>query len=217
MSSRMDPRPTLSRLAEEDPFLPLPRSGGGPGWGWCRRSDRPLALHRGADQVAPLVLEVVDAAMQDEAVVPHEQRVRLPAHPALVLQPMRQGLQVVEQRPALLFAPADEALEIGALHVERFAAGAGMRADRGMDALQLILGITVRLAEPEALALFELRVLRPDVLAGIDDLQPAEHLLHALRQLLVDEEQVGEGGIAAIARHVEGAHHDAERRTLEER
>ena len=53
-------------------------------------SDRSLTHHGRANQMTPLVAEVVDPAMQEEAVVPDDERVPLPPYPAVILDPLRQ-------------------------------------------------------------------------------------------------------------------------------
>ena len=86
--------------------------------------------------------------MEQEAVVPDDQRVLPPFDAAVIMEALGEALQIVEQRPAFLLAPADEALEMGGGRVERLAAGARMEADGGMDVLELVLGKAVSLAQP---------------------------------------------------------------------
>src|SRR5687767_3133911 len=107
------------------------------------RTEWSFADDRGPDQVPPLVLEVVHAAVEQEAVVPNDQRVLPPFDPAVIMEVLRQALQVIEQRAALRLAPPDEALEVGRGGEQRLAPGLGVDADRRMDALQLVLGETV--------------------------------------------------------------------------
>src|SRR2546423_928223 len=47
------------------------------------------------DQMTPLILEVVDPAVEQETVVPDDQRVLLPFHAALVVMVLSQALQIV--------------------------------------------------------------------------------------------------------------------------
>src|SRR5688572_18172133 len=130
-------------------------------------ADRSLAPYGRADQVAALIFEVVHAAMEQEAIVPDDQCVLPPLDPAMIMEALGEALEIVEQRPALLLAPADEALEIGGRRVEGLAAGARMHPDRGMDAFHFILGKTVMFAQAQPLFGRKLGVVRPDMLARI--------------------------------------------------
>src|SRR5690348_13013039 len=55
----------------------------------------PLTHDCRSDQMTPLMLEVVDAAVEQETVVPDEQRVLLPFHAAMVVKVLSQALQIV--------------------------------------------------------------------------------------------------------------------------
>src|SRR5687767_5948381 len=103
--------------------------------GWTERA---FALHGGADQVSALMLEIMDATMKREAIVPNEQCVLLPFDAAVIVKMLCQRLQIVQKCPAFRFIPAHEVLEISRRREQRPAPGDGMDTDRGMDVGQFI-------------------------------------------------------------------------------
>ncbi len=88
----------------------------------------------------PLATVVVNAAMLEKAVVPDDECVGAPPDAAVILDPLRQRLQVIEQSSAFLLAPANKALEVRCGDVQALAPGARVSAYRRMDALELSVG-----------------------------------------------------------------------------
>ena len=101
-------------------------------------ADGAFAFQGRANEVPTLIFEIVNASMQQKAVVPNNECVLFPLHPAMVVQPLRKALEIVQQRAAFVLSPTDEALEVSRICKQGPAPGARMNAHGGMNVFELV-------------------------------------------------------------------------------
>src|SRR3954464_8690144 len=93
----------------------------------------------------------MNAAVERKTVVPHDQRVLLPLHAAMIMEMLRQALQISEQGAAFVLAPSDEPLEVSGRREKRLAPGFGMDAHRRMAVFEFVFGEVMAFAQPQPL------------------------------------------------------------------
>jgi hypothetical protein len=164
-------------------------------------------------QHAAVAVVVVDRVVQHAAVIPQRERTRRPAEAAGVLGAALVVEQVREQRLGLGLGPALEARGVRDVHVERHAAGLGVRARHRVH----------RLVRPGRLVA---TVGAQAVLAGLGDVrlgrardrpQRPQRRTQALRQRVPRRVAARELGVAAVGRQLAREQQRARRRALEVR